>query len=104
MARLDEQGTELLFRMNATEGGAPRMSGVSISTSPSPTFTNERALPAKGFLPVVNFREYDVLPNGQSLVMVFSSALDASSAQAPASKIYTVLNWTEELKARVPLK
>jgi len=94
------KGSELLYRLNVTEGGAPKLNTVAISTNPVPTFTSEKALPIQGFQPIVNYREYDILPDGRALVMVFPAA---QTAAAPAinPRIRAVLNWTEELKARV---
>jgi len=93
-------GRELLYRMNANEATTPKINVVSIATSPVPTFTAERPLPIQGFLPVTNFREYDIFPNGRDLVMVFPAARPTTTAP-PSAHIYTVLNWFEELKTRV---
>jgi hypothetical protein len=60
-------------------------------------------LPIQGFLPTVNNREYDLFPNGKSLLMVVPATRTDTGAPVPTS-IYTVLNWTEELNARVPTK
>jgi hypothetical protein len=76
---------------------------VAITTLPVPAFTGEKALSIQGFLPVVNFREYDILPSGRELVMVFP-ARQAPAAAAVNPRIHTVLNWVEELKARAPVK
>ena len=76
---------------------------MAITTQPVPAFTSEKALSIQGFLPVVNFREYDILPNGRELVMVFP-ATQAPAAAPVNPHIHTVLNWVEELKARAPLK
>ena len=94
------KGSELLYRLNVTEGGAAKLNAVAITTDPVPTFTSEKTLPIQGFQPVVNYREYDGLPNGGALVMVFP-ATQASAVTPPSPKIHSVLNWTEELKARV---
>jgi serine/threonine-protein kinase len=96
-------GRELLYRLNVTEGNVPKLNAVTISTQPVPAFTGEKVLPIQGFLPVINNREYDILPNGRELVMVFPAARSVATAPATA-RIHTVLNWTEELKARVPVK
>ncbi len=95
-------GRELLYRLNVTENNVPTLNAVTISTQPVPAFTSEKVLPIQGFLPAINNREYDILPNGRELVMVFPSTTVAA-AQATAH-IHVVLNWTEELKARVPVK
>jgi serine/threonine-protein kinase len=95
-------GHELLYRLAGTVGTA-KLNVVSITTAPVPAFTSERALPITGFQPVVNNREYDVFPRGTNLLMVMPSARPETSAPPPIP-ITTVLNWTEELKARVPTK
>jgi Tol biopolymer transport system component len=92
---------ELIYRPNVDQGGSQRLSVVTITMNPTPTFTSEKTLPIEGFLPVVNYREYDILPDGKQLIMVFPADRKGNTpAQAP--RIHTVLNWTEELKARVP--
>jgi serine/threonine-protein kinase len=95
-------GRELIYRPNA-DGGVQRLNLVTISLSPAPAFTSEKTLPIEGFLPIINYREYDVLPDGKALVMVFP-AERGQNAAPPAPRIHTVMNWTEELKARVPTK
>ena len=49
------------------------------------------------------FRTYDVTPDGRRFLMVKESPSDPSGA-APRPNIVVVLNWLEELKARVPGK
>ena len=96
-------GHELIYRINsmaATLG--QRLLSVTLTTMPVPTFSAEQTLPIQGFLPYVNNREYDVFPDGQRFVIVMSAARRDSGTAAV--HIDTVLNWTEELKARVPAK
>jgi Tol biopolymer transport system component len=94
-------GHELIYRISATAAGAgQRLHVVNVAMNPVPTFTAEQTLPVQGFLPIVNNREYDVFPDGKQFVLVTSAARqDTGTAQAV--QIETVLNWTEELKARV---
>ena len=96
-------GAELLYRLNVQEGGTPRVNAVAITTTPVPAFTTERVLTISGFQPVVNYREYDVFPDGRELVMVFP-ATRTQTAETPTPRIHTVLNWFEELKRRVPVE
>jgi serine/threonine-protein kinase len=96
------RGRELIYRPNADGGGVQRLNLVTISLDPAPAFTSETPLPIQGFMPVINYREYDILPDGNQLVMVFPAERAQQSAP-PQPRIHTVLNWTEELKARVPL-
>ena len=91
-------GHELLYRLQGTPA---KLNVISIATAPVPAFTAERPLPIQGSLAVLNNREYDAFPNGNDLVMVFP-ATRAETTAPQAITITTVLNWTEELKARVP--
>src|SRR5262249_33465012 len=47
-------------------------------------------------------RAYDVAPDGQHLVIF--TALDAANSVWVVPQVQVVLNWFEELKARVPVK
>jgi hypothetical protein len=84
-------GSELIYRLsNAaanTNGGK---------------FTSEKELTIAGFVPMTNYREYDMLPNGKEFVMVFPAVQQPSPGPAPLPSIHVVENWFEELKARVP--
>ena len=93
-------GRELIYRLNTQEGSAPRLNAVTITTMPAPAFTSEKALPVQGFQPATNYREYDAFKDGR-MVIVFPAARE-QNAVVPAPRIHTILNWTEELKARVP--
>jgi hypothetical protein len=65
--------------------------------------TGERTLPITGFQPVVNNREYDVFPQETNLLMVLPPARQ-DTAPPPLVPITMIVNWTKELKARVPAK
>ena len=47
-------------------------------------------------------RQYDVSPDGQRFLVLKDSP--ASDQNATSASMVVVLNWTEELKARVPVK
>jgi eukaryotic-like serine/threonine-protein kinase len=91
---------ELVYRLNATTGSS-RLNAVRITTEPAPAFTSESVLPIQGFVPVVNYREYDAFRDGRRFVVVFP-AESPGPAQSNDALISTVLNWSEELRARVP--
>jgi Tol biopolymer transport system component len=95
-------GRELLYRF-AGLATAARLSVVSITTTPVPAFTAERTLPITGFQPVVNNREYDVFPRGRDLLMVLPPPRQDATPPPPVP-ITVIVNWTGELKARVPVK
>jgi len=48
-------------------------------------------------------RNYDVTPDGKQFVVVLPESAGSSSQPRP-QHINVVLNWTEELKTRVPIK
>jgi hypothetical protein len=49
-----------------------------------------------------SYRDFDVTPNGDKFVVIVAEQKDAKAgAPAPALRIDVVLNWFEELKARV---
>jgi hypothetical protein len=48
-------------------------------------------------------REWDVDPSGKRFLLI-RPAQSAATSQAPRPRIEIVLNWAEELKARVPVK
>jgi len=91
-------GAELLFTRNL---GAP-MAGVRVTTQPS--FAVGEAMPvSRPFQTAAPFSErpYDISRDGQH----FLGLIGAAQAGAPAAQqIQVVLNWFEELKARVPGK
>jgi hypothetical protein len=48
-------------------------------------------------------RNYDVSPDGQRFLMIKDATPATSSSTPPPSQLVVVLNWSEELKARVPV-
>jgi len=65
------------------------------------SWRNERRLPIGGFQAFGGLRDYDILPDGRFL-MVFPLR-PAGSDELPPPRIDVVLNWFEELLARVPV-
>jgi serine/threonine protein kinase/Tol biopolymer transport system component len=96
-------GGELFYRLNVGEINAARIKAVTITTSPVPVFTSDKELPIQGFVLATNYRDYDVMPNGREFVMVFPVTPIAPTAP-PSPSFQIVLNWLEDLKARVPVK
>jgi hypothetical protein len=95
-------GKELFYRLSLLSGAAPKLNAVAITTNPVPAFTSEESLKIRDFLVFINYRDYDIMPNGREFVMEVSANQTATSAP-PRPKIDTVLNWFEELKTRVPV-
>ena len=94
-------GDRLFYRPVATEGGI-RLRSVDVRTDPEFAFTNEQTLPIEGFIVVGYYRDYDITPDGERFVMVFPAGrIEGGESSRP--QITVVLNWFEELKARVPV-
>ena len=90
-------GEELISQ---SRGG---MAAVSVTTQPTFAFGNpvEWPRPFSGRAPT-QVRNWDVTPDGKRTLGIVAGALGAGGATAP--QIQVVLNWIEELKARVPAK
>lgn len=78
-----------------------RLFAVDVRTEPTFTFGTPVALPIERTVHPIAQRNYDVTPDGKRLLVVLSAA-GADSGRRPAEQINVVLNWVEELKARVP--
>ncbi len=74
---------------------------MDIVTQPAFAFSNEQTLPIEGFTVVGFYRDYDITPDGERLVMVFpADRTDGGEAARP--QIIVVQNWFEELRRLVP--
>ena len=76
---------------------------MSITTQPGFAFGNARPVPSAG-ASIGSFiipREVDPLPDGQHMLALLAGA---SGEAGTRPQIQVVLNWFEELKARVPTK
>jgi Tol biopolymer transport system component len=93
-------GEQLFYRPSTSSGQPNALKTVDITTDPEFSFRNERTLPIEGFSTAGYYRDYDITPDGTEFLMTFP----AGSAESPRSeKIKIVVNWTEELKQRVPV-
>ncbi len=95
------EGSELFYRQVVGTAGLTLRS-VDIVTQPAFAFSNEQTLPVEGFNVVGYYRDYDMSPDGERLLMVFPA--DRPDSGEPARpQINIVQNWFEELKERVPV-
>ena len=93
-------GDRLLYRLGANTAGIT-LKSVDIVTQPAFAFSNEQTLPIDGFAVVGFYRDYDITPDGERLVMVFpADRTDGGEAARP--QIVIVQNWFEELRRLVP--
>ena len=63
-------GDRLFYRPIAGTAGITLRS-VDVVTEPDFAFRNEQTLPIEGFTVVGGYRDYDIMPDGERLVMVF---------------------------------
>jgi hypothetical protein len=96
-------GRELFYWI----GGNVRMRAVAVTTQPTFAFGNPTPIPHPAYwIDSVTdaARQYDVAVDGQRFIGIIlagsANANDAGAATNP--EIQVVLNWFEELKARVP--
>ena len=94
------EGSELFYRPITGLGGT--LKSVDIVTEPAFAFSNEQTLPVEGFNVVPQYRDYDMSPDGERLLMVFP-AEQPDTGEPARPQINIVLNWFEELKERVPV-
>jgi hypothetical protein len=78
---------------------------VSVTTRPTFTFGNPVPVPKPFVERGPGFeRNNDVTLDGKRFVSVVAGGQSSTSGAPAAPQIQVVLNWTEELKARVPVK
>ena len=96
-------GARLLYRRIVSAQGAQisPLVTVDVTTEGRFTFGNERVLPVNGFLTFFGHRDYDFMPDGDSLVMVFPADLEETTGDRFVPRLHVVLNWVEELAGRV---
>jgi Tol biopolymer transport system component len=95
-------GKELLYSGGS---GAPFFA-VDVTTAPSFTFSKPVAVPRAGLVganPIASPRYVDIAADGKHLIGVIDSTTTQPGAAASRT-IEVVLNWTEELKQRVPTR
>jgi eukaryotic-like serine/threonine-protein kinase len=92
---------ELIYNPRPTS-----LEAVSVTTQPIPSFGNPVVLPrpfATG--PPQTRRQFDLMPDGRFLALAApGQAETGTSSGQTAPEVRLVLNWFEELKARVPIK
>jgi serine/threonine-protein kinase len=94
------QGNELFYVPGVAIG---RIAVVSVTTQPGMTFGSPVTVPARFTAGrfMNEMRAYDILPDGRFISLVQASEPE-SSGQAATSQFRLVLNWFDELEARVP--
>jgi serine/threonine-protein kinase len=91
-------GRELFY----LDGGGAHLMVVAVTTSTSLTYGTPTKLFDVPYL-TSNIRTYDVSRDGQKFLFI-KDASSSDQRSAPSSTLVVVLNWFEELRARVPTK
>jgi eukaryotic-like serine/threonine-protein kinase len=89
-------GKEMFFG-----AGPGQFAFVTVTTKPVFMFGNTVVLPRRFGAPPLVRRPYDIMPDGNFVSTVQPG--DAAAGQSEASRIQVVLNWFEDLRARVPI-
>ena len=86
-------------------GGGNDFVAVSVTTRPTFTFGNPVSVPRPFLDRGPGFeRNYDITLDGKRFLGVVAAGQSSTSGAPTAPQIRVVLNWFEELKARVPTK
>jgi serine/threonine-protein kinase len=93
-------GQELFYRHGTTVMSVPVQTTTTTfsASTPTPLFEGRYLSPPQG----LGGRTYDVSPDGQRFLMIKDAP--AGDPKATPASMVVVLNWFEELKARVPTK
>ena len=95
-------GDRLFYRPISVATRQGTLRSVDVVAEPDFAFRNEQTLPIEGFITVPFYRDYDMTPDGERFVMVFSA--DQTEGGEPLqTQINVVLNWDQELLERVPI-
>ena len=90
-------GKRLFFHTTATN----QLWMVDVQTEPGVTFGTPVALPIEGTIHPLQQRNYDVMPDGKRLLVVLPAEDAATSKARGTIQIGVVLDWFDDLKARV---
>ena len=96
-----KDGRELFYLEHPPDSGlSTRVMAAPVTTTPTFSVGAARVLFEGPFRVDGPFRPYDVTPDGQRFLMVRA----VEQPPARVSQIVLVQNWTEELKARTPVR
>jgi Tol biopolymer transport system component len=95
-------GNELFFRRAANTGEPLQIMGLEIATGGGITFRNPRTLPIQGAVMTLGYRDFDITPDGERFAMIYPAEAATRATPLPPH-IDVVLNWHQEVRARVPI-
>jgi serine/threonine-protein kinase len=96
-------GRELFYAVADDRGSTAKIMAVSVQPGSILTFGTPHVVVDGPYLTPQTGRTYDVSGDDKRFLLIKDAPLTSSSAPPP-SQLVVVLNWLEELKARVPAK
>ena len=104
--RWSPTGTDIFYQINigSEASGTGKLMRVPVRTTP--TFSPIGAPAEVPISPIVTavFSNFDVMPDGKHVLVVMPARGPAGEGRRPAQQIHVVVNWAQELKARVPTR
>ena len=76
---------------------------VDLQTEPAFSLGRATTLPIEGTVHPLAQRNYDITPDGREFLVVLPASASTADSRDATPHIDMVLNWFEELKARVPV-
>jgi len=76
--------------------------GIDVRTDSGFSFGAPTAVPLDGGQFIAPGRNYDITPDGKQFIVVLTPSTPTQGKRT-TQEIIVVLNWTEELKQRVPI-
>ena len=80
-------GDRLFYRLLEDNNAEMTVRSVDVATEPDFAFRNEQTLPIEGFTVVPFYRDYDIMPDGERLVMVFPADQSEPGDTSPPRSI-----------------
>jgi serine/threonine-protein kinase len=97
-------GRELFYDVGTMGASSAKIMAVSVQPGTTLTFGTPQVVVDGRYLTPQAGRTYDVSRDGKRFLMIKDATPPTSSSAPTPSQLVVVLNWTEELKARVPAK
>jgi len=97
-----KSGRELYYQTGLTGEPSTKIMAVTVTAGATPGLGTPQLLFEGPYLTPQAGRPYDVSGDGKRFLMIKSAEPPRSTAAAPQSQLNVVLNWSEEVKQRVP--
>jgi serine/threonine-protein kinase len=99
-----KNGRELYYQVGSSGDAATKIMAVSVETGTTPHLGIPHVVVEGPYLSPLAGRPYDVTADGKRFLMIKAAEPPRSTTTSPQPQLMVVLNWSEELKQRVPTK